>query len=468
MVAAVTLLAAVALLGRAGLGAGQPVPEIDSAHAGVPADETLPHRAGWRRVTVTPSRGPAFAALLYYPALAGGEGATYDGSAAPYPAVAFGHGFLQTPDRYAGTLQHLAAAGFFVIATESATGASPDHAQFALDLRESLTYLQQAGEQPDSWLYQQVRSSRFGVFGHSMGGGASVLAAAGDERIGALAHLAAADTRPSAVAAMRDVRVPFHTIVGSQDTIVPPASTRRIHDAGGPPRILSTIAGGSHCGFQTTPFPIGCDRGSLPATDQIALTARLLQAFFQVYLDTEDAWRAVWGPEAEAGPPLGREADPGLALTPADQRGEAAPGADATYELLLRNAGRQAAAFGLEPEPSEWPVTIEPEVTEVLAPGAAAVVRVAVRVPPGAQAGAAGSVLVSAFRLGDRGTRAYAVLSTSVTADAPVRTPTPTESPTPDATPTPTDTARPAPTREPTLTAAPAAPRPLFLPRAGR
>lgn len=289
--------------------------------AGLPYAEPGPWPAGWRRVEVAPGDGAAFAALVYYPARSPGEGAAVDGLGGAYPAIAFGHGFLQTPNRYAGLLAHLASWGFVVIATESQSGLAPDHGQFAADLSATLTFLERATADQGSWLRGAVRIDRFGASGHSMGGGASVVATAADRRIRALANLAAAETRPSALAAMPEVAVPVQLIVGSEDGIVAPASTRQLYEAARPPRLFTTIVGGHHCGFQTDPFPIGCDRGSLPAAEQMALTQHLLTAFFRLYLTGDGDWDAVWSGPPDGELRLRQTADPGPRPTPAPRGG---------------------------------------------------------------------------------------------------------------------------------------------------
>lgn len=330
------------------------------AAAGLPYAEPGPHAAGWRRVQVSPASGPAFAALVFYPALAAGEGAALDRAGAPYPAIAFGHGFFQEPQRYAGLLEHLAGWGLVVIATESQSGLSPDHAQFAADLSASLTYLEAANADGGSWLEDALRIDRFGASGHSMGGGASILATAADRRIRALANLAAAETRPSALAAMPQVAVPVQLVVGSEDGIVAPASTQKLYQAARPPRLFSTILGGSHCGFQTNPFPIGCDRGSLPVAEQLALTKQLLTAFFLYYLADSGDWEAVWG-----GPPGGdvrlrQTGEPGALPT--------ATGAAATATGTA--PGTPTAGPTAEPTATGGPATAAPPTTSTTAAAA--------------------------------------------------------------------------------------------------
>ncbi|GIV04900.1 MAG: hypothetical protein KatS3mg016_0475 [Fimbriimonadales bacterium] len=141
------------------------------------------YRAGRRHVTVRRPNNTTFNAQLYYPATATGDNAPYDGSGAPYPAVSFGHGFLQPPERYRSTLEHLATWGYFVIATESGLEIFPNHRTYSEDMRHCLTYLEQQNADSSSPLFRQVATEQFGISGHSMGGGASILAAAADTRI---------------------------------------------------------------------------------------------------------------------------------------------------------------------------------------------------------------------------------------------------------------------------------------------
>ena len=75
--------------------------------------------AGWMDITVTRPGGSSFTATLFYPATSGGQSTPYDGAGAPYPAISFGHGFLQAVEKYQSTLEHLATWGYFAIASRS-------------------------------------------------------------------------------------------------------------------------------------------------------------------------------------------------------------------------------------------------------------------------------------------------------------------------------------------------------------
>lgn len=276
-----------------------------------------PRAAGWRRVSVPREDGSVFTALLTYPALAAGENAALDGAGRPYPAVVFGHGFFQTPDRYLGTLNHLATWGYLTLSPESQTGLATDHAAFAADLSAGLTWLIAQDGDATSWLAGQVARSAFGAAGHSMGGGASLLAAAADPRIRTVANLAAAETKPSALAAMPRIHVPLSLVVGGSDSIVPPESTARLYEAANSPRQLVRLEGGYHCGFEDTPFPLGCDSGPLPPAEQLALTRARLTAWFGLYLRGDRSLsEAVWGLPTD--PRVTLTADPGT--TPVGSR----------------------------------------------------------------------------------------------------------------------------------------------------
>jgi dienelactone hydrolase len=111
-----------------------------------------------------------------------------------------------------------------------------------------------------------------------MGGGAALVAADRHPAIDTVLTLAAAETRPSATAASAGITVPALYVVGSEDAIVPPATTKAMYATKSPPATFASIIGGFHCGFaDSTSFGgIGCDSGSISRSLQLALTQRLL------------------------------------------------------------------------------------------------------------------------------------------------------------------------------------------------
>lgn len=362
--------------------------------------------AGWRDVTVRRSDNTTFAAVLFYPAVTRGRNTVFNPAGAPYPAITFGHGFLQPVDRYQSILEHLATWGYFVIATTTQGGLFPDHSAYADEMRFCLTYLEQENANASSPYFQRVATQAFGASGHSMGGGASILATSRDARIKALANLAAAETRPSAIAAMASVRAPVSLISGSQDTITPVGQNgQRMYDAGRAPRQLPIIQGGFHCGFQDQSV-FGCDSGSMSRTQQLQITRRLLTGFFNLYLKGEqEMWRPVWGPPMREEPLVRTTWDVGFTASPDSQTVTASPGQAAVFSLTVRNT--TSAPLGLQPIviDTTWRAIV-PDTVGELAAGESRAIRVSVRVPSGTPAGEYG--ILATFRSGADGlTRTY-------------------------------------------------------------
>lgn len=369
-----------------------------------------PFQAGWRTVTVTRPDSSTFSAVLYYPALARGQGAAFQPSGGPYPGVTFGHGFLQPVARYASTLEHLASWGYFVIASESNGGLFPSHSAFADDMRHCLTWLEQQNASPASPYFQSVRTSAFAASGHSMGGGCSVLAASRDTRIRAVASLAPAETNPSASAAMPSVRVPARLVAGGSDTITPLAQhAEPIFNAGGAPKQLAVAQGGWHCGFQDV-SSFGCDSGPMPRAEQLALTRRYLTGFFELHLRRDQAaWRQAWGPAEESSMLV--QAVPGAVLSPSPTLASCPPGGVAAFQVEMRNTGRSPTTLTLFADsPFRRGLTLP--TPAVVAAGAGLTVPLLVRVPEGTSAGDYPVHL--SVRRNDDDARAYAVVTVRV------------------------------------------------------
>lgn len=338
-----------------------------------------PYGAGWRSVTITRPNNTTFTARLYYPAASSGQNAAYNGAGAPYPAITFGHGFLQAVSTYQSTLNHLATHGYFVIASDSESGLFPSHQNFANDLRFSLDYLTQQNGDQSSFLFNQIATTRYGASGHSMGGGASLLATAADARIKAVANLAAAETNPSAVSAMANVSVPVSLISGSADTITPISSNGQLmFNAARAPKMIPVIQGGWHCGFQDS-NGIGCDNGTITRAQQLAETRRLLTAFFDLYLKgVEGRWKLVWGSDFITALTSGQR-DSGIELTPATQVVSAPVGNETTFTVTVTNRGPSPASFRTFLEKRRWLVAVSPAVTSSVAPNASTAITFRVR-----------------------------------------------------------------------------------------
>ena len=163
------------------------------------------------------------------------------------PAVAFGHGWLQSPRRYGSLLRHLASWGIVAAAPGTQRGPLASHRLFAADLRTALDICVgvRLGEGGIS-----VDADRLAVAGHAMGGGSAVLAAAEDSRVRAVGTFAVTETAPSAVAAASGVTVPGLHLTGGNDLLAPAvANAQPIAATWGGPVQLRELKKASHLGY---------------------------------------------------------------------------------------------------------------------------------------------------------------------------------------------------------------------------
>ena len=100
-----------------------------------------------------------------------------------------------------------------------------------------------------------------------MGGGASMLAMAGDPAITAVVHLAAAETNPSAVAAAAAIAAPALVFSGSFDCVAPPAGHQMpIYTAlASECKTMISVTGASHCQFAAANFACSLGESGCPA-----------------------------------------------------------------------------------------------------------------------------------------------------------------------------------------------------------
>jgi dienelactone hydrolase len=205
------------------------------------------------------------------------------------PAVAFGHGWLQPPDRYLGLFRHLASWGIVVAAPATQRGPLASHRLFAADLRTALDVCVgvRLGDGDIS-----VDPAKLGLAGHSTGGGSAVLAAADDERVRAVATLAASQTKPYATDAAARCSMPALHLAGGKDIVAPSVGHSRLIAANwGGDAQLRMLPKTDHMGFTEGKhwsgllIPGSADHGAQK------LSRALLTAFFLVHLAGEDRFR---------------------------------------------------------------------------------------------------------------------------------------------------------------------------------
>ena len=210
-----------------------------------------------------------------------------------FPVVAFGHGFLIPWSDYDYVWEGLVPEGFVVLLPDTEGGLLPDHLDLGLDLAFVLRELREDSADPGSIFFGAV-SSEAAVCGHSMGGGASFLAAESDPTVAAIANLAAAETNPSAIGAASSITAPALLFSGSNDCVTPPESHQiPMYDAlASDCRTRVTLTGASHCQFAEDNFLCslgegGCPSPTITREEQHALTISLLAPWLRYTLEDD-------------------------------------------------------------------------------------------------------------------------------------------------------------------------------------
>ncbi len=235
---------------------------------------------------------------VYYPAISAGQNSDVAVSSGPFPMIAFGHGFAMQASYYNSYYQHLASHGYIVIAPQF-----PDtqHGELAQDLLASIDWLRLSGSDSQSPLFGAVDTSRAGISGHSMGGGASLLAASYDSRIRAVAPMCPAETTPSVIARMSQISGAVCIIAGSSDGITPVSTQQQpMYSAALAFKSLAVLQGGNHTRCMDTPlFDFTDPGGGMTRAVQQQLTRRYMTALFNLFLkDDSCGWSYSYGSSA--------------------------------------------------------------------------------------------------------------------------------------------------------------------------
>lgn len=235
------------------------------------------------------------------------------GLAAPYPGIAFAHGFSMFGfddgvASNAGNGAHLASWGYVV-----AIPRLDDDAETRIgQMQDALDYLEQAAAAPGSFLYQQVDPARLAAVGYSLGGATALALAARDARVKAIVALdpvyhqggmggeGAALWDPAAEAP--NIAVPT-AILGA-----PPSDCNADSDyldiyplLGAPHKASFLVVGASHCDFTDPGSPFCgwvCGEASPTRTQ---LSQKMMTAWLNYYQHLQTGYYTyLYGTQARA------------------------------------------------------------------------------------------------------------------------------------------------------------------------
>lgn len=157
---------------------------------------------------------------VYYPSVAAGNNQPV--ASGQFPVVVIGHGFVMGWDSYDNIYNKLAADGYIVLLPRTEGGFSPSHSEFGNDLK----FLVNAGQSLNA-VNSPTNVATFNgkvlpksaIGGHSMGGGSSFLAAAGNASVTCIFNFAPATTNPSSITSASLITIPALVISGALDCV---------------------------------------------------------------------------------------------------------------------------------------------------------------------------------------------------------------------------------------------------------
>ncbi len=220
---------------------------------------------------------------IYYPAAtAGDDVAIANGE---FPVIIFGHGFVMAWDAYQNIWEEFVPEGYVFVFPRTEGGFSPSHDEFGLDLSLLVDKMQAENDDMSSIFYNSL-TDKSAIMGHSMGGGAAMLAAENNTSIETVIGLAPAETTPSAISAAPQISVPALIFSGSSDGVTPAVDHHQpIYDGlGSSCKYFLSITGGAHCYFANSNF--NCDFGEGTSSTGITVTREEQHATTFLHLKT--------------------------------------------------------------------------------------------------------------------------------------------------------------------------------------
>jgi pimeloyl-ACP methyl ester carboxylesterase len=238
---------------------------------------------GHKQITYTdPSRSNrSIQTEIYYPATSAGDNTPI--VSGQFPLIVFGHGFMMVWSAYQWMWDSIVPHGYIMAFPRTEGSISPSHSEFGLDLAFLNNYLKTENSNSSSYFYQHI-TIESAIMGHSMGGGASFLAAANNTNLTTLINFAAATTTPSSIDAALNVTVPTLVFIGENDGVAPPASNQiPMYDScASQCKTRITILGGGHCYFANSNTYCSIGEGTTSPQPTITRDDQHIRTFYML------------------------------------------------------------------------------------------------------------------------------------------------------------------------------------------
>lgn len=234
---------------------------------------------------------------IYYPENASGNFAN-----GQFPLIVFGHGFAMAWDAYSNIWNDLVSKGYIMAfpRTEGSLIPAPSHNNFALDLVLVEQAMQNFNTNNSSLFFNKLNGNS-AIMGHSMGGGATFLAASLSNSLSlkTVIGLAPAETTPSAITAASNIYLDALILSGSSDNVTPPSSNHQpiYNNLQSYCKTFLSITNGSHCFFANGNFNCDFGEGASGGPGSLSRTAQqdITSDYVTLWLDFKlkgncDSW----------------------------------------------------------------------------------------------------------------------------------------------------------------------------------
>ena len=227
---------------------------------------------------------------IYYPSSAATDGDSTAFATGQYPLLIFGHGFVMAWSSYDNIWKDLVPQGYIVCFPRTEGGTSPSHSDFGKDLALLQSKMVALNVASTSAFFNHV-INKTAIMGHSMGGGSSFLACAGNTAPTTMVTFAAANTNPSSIIAATQVTIPTLVIAGQNDCIAPPSANQdsMYLKTSASCKAEITIKGAAHCEFANS--SVTCSLGEGTCSPKPTITSAQQHTIASVYYSY---WLKYW------------------------------------------------------------------------------------------------------------------------------------------------------------------------------
>ena len=232
------------------------------------------------------ARNRSISTEIYYPADETGENVELANGG--FPVIVFGHGFLMAYEAYANFWTELVPKGYIMAFPTTEMSLSPAHEELGADIRFVADEVLNLNNNASTIFYNSIHA-KIALMGHSMGGGASLLASENNANISTVINFAAAETSPSAIMAAANVNVPALIFSGEEDCVAPEIENQiPMYEAiNSDCKTLIKVKNGGHCYFADNNF--ACNLGETFCGNDFVITREEQHettfAFLNLWLD---------------------------------------------------------------------------------------------------------------------------------------------------------------------------------------